>query len=70
MRRQTLGSLAADIQLLRPPFSLPQAIRSDNPVIFFEHVLLYNVKGQTHEVRTHSHTLTACCCCLLNMRDP
>lgn len=23
-----------------------QAIRSDNPIIFFEHVLLYNVKGE------------------------
>ena len=29
--------------------SLLQAIRSDNPVIFFEHVLLYNVKGETHD---------------------
>jgi pyruvate dehydrogenase E1 component beta subunit len=28
---------------------LLQAIRSDNPVIFFEHVLLYNVKGETHD---------------------
>lgn len=26
-----------------------QAIRSDNPIIFFEHVLLYNIKGETHE---------------------
>jgi pyruvate/2-oxoglutarate/acetoin dehydrogenase E1 component len=26
-----------------------QAIRSDNPIIFFEHVLLYNVKGETHD---------------------
>jgi pyruvate/2-oxoglutarate/acetoin dehydrogenase E1 component len=23
-----------------------QAIRSDNPIIFFEHVLLYNLKGE------------------------
>ena len=25
---------------------IEQAIRSDNPIIFFEHVLLYNIKGE------------------------
>lgn len=28
---------------------LKSAIRSENPVVFFEHVLLYNVKGVTYE---------------------
>jgi hypothetical protein len=37
---------------LPPPirtYKTQQAIRSDNPIIFFEHVLLYNIKGETHE---------------------
>jgi pyruvate dehydrogenase E1 component beta subunit len=35
--------------MLMPSSLPPQAIRSDNPIIFFEHVLLYNVKGEAHE---------------------
>ncbi len=36
---------------------LKSAIRSDNPIIFFEHVLLYNVKGA--ELPLLMTTLTA-----------
>ena len=35
---------------------LKSAIRSDNPIIFFEHVLLYNVKGGLR-------TTLPCCHC-------
>ena len=37
---QVACSTAANAKAL-----LKSAIRSDNPIIFFEHVLLYNVKG-------------------------
>lgn len=36
------GDTSSDCVLL-------QAIRSDNPIIFFEHVLLYNIKGETYD---------------------
>lgn len=35
---------------------IKSAIRSDNPIIFFEHVLLYNVKG-TPKGRDHYQSL-------------
>jgi pyruvate dehydrogenase E1 component beta subunit len=39
--RGTRGGIA--VLLLTLPW---QAIRSDNPIIFFEHVLLYNLKAE------------------------
>jgi pyruvate/2-oxoglutarate/acetoin dehydrogenase E1 component len=45
---------------------MAQAIRSDNPVVFFEHVLLYNVKGEVRALllcfeQSRCLTLTAAC---------
>lgn len=44
-----LTAAPRSLMLMQSLLLLPQAIRSDNPVIFFEHVLLYNVKGEPHE---------------------
>lgn len=41
--------LAHHICMHRAVPRVVQAIRSDNPIIFFEHVLLYNIKGETHD---------------------
>eukprot|EP00882_Tetradesmus_deserticola_P022787 GHRQ01024751.1.p1 GENE.GHRQ01024751.1~~GHRQ01024751.1.p1 ORF type:complete len:203 (+),score=11.82 GHRQ01024751.1:82-690(+) len=50
VRIRTLNRCTARVSTVHLRYlQVVQAIRSDNPIIFFEHVLLYNIKGETHD---------------------